>query len=176
VADGEGGNHRVIVLDADTGAFKRFWDAYGQKPEAAPAPKYDPNGAVPKTFSSAVHCVRIANDDSVYICDRGNDRIQVFHKNGTFVKEVFIARGTLGLGSTSDVDFSPDQNFLYVADGTNQKVWILDRHSLEVVGSFGQLGHDAGEFRNLHDLVVDSKGNIYTGETQGKRVQKFLPY
>ena len=176
VADGDGGAQRLIVFDADTGAFKRLWGAYGAKPIEPPAPRYNPNAPVSKTFLSAVHCVTIAKDDLVYVCDRNADRIQVFHKDGTFVKEGFVAPKTIGTGTTFDIDFTPDQKYLYVADGTNQKVWIMQRDTLETVGSFGQLGHSAGEFRNVHSVIVDSKGNVYTAEVnEGKRVQKFVP-
>jgi hypothetical protein len=174
VADGDGGAQRVIVFDADTGAFKRIWGAYGEKPTEGPAAKYDPNAPVSKSFLSGVHCVVIPNDGLVYVCDRNADRIQVFHKDGTFVKEAFIERSTLGNGSTFDIDFTPDQRHLYVPDGTNQKVWILQRDTLEVVGSFGEVGQGAGQFRNVHSVTVDSKGNVYTGEVDGKRVQKFV--
>ncbi len=176
VADGEGGNRRVIVFDADTGAYKRHWGAYGEKPDEGPAAKYDPDAPTSKVFSSAVHCVSIAKDGLVYVCDRGNNRIQVFHGDGGFVKETVLAKRTLSVGSTSDIGISPDQQFLYVADGTNQKVWVLQRNSLEVLGSFGQLGHNAGQFRNIHAIAVDSKGNVYTAEvSEGKRAQKFIP-
>ncbi len=176
VADGEGGNRRVIVFDADTGAYKRYWGAYGERPDDGPAPKYDPDAVESKVFSNAVHCVRIGRDGLVYVCDRGNNRIQVFHQDGTFVREAVVAKRTLSVGSTSDIDFSPDRQFLYVADGTNQKVWILERDSLEILGSFGSMGHNAGQFRNIHALAVDSKGNVYTSEvSEGKRVQKFVP-
>jgi DNA-binding beta-propeller fold protein YncE len=176
VADGEGGNRRLIVFDADTGVYKRHWGAYGERPGDEPAPKYNPDAAVSKVFSNAVHCVRIGADGLVYVCDRGNNRIQVFQQDGKFVREVIIAKRTLSVGSTSDLDFSPDHKFLYVADGTNQKVWILQRDSLEIVASLGGLGHNAGQFRNIHALAVDSKGNLYTAEvSEGKRVQKFVP-
>jgi hypothetical protein len=175
VADGDGGARRLIVFDADTGAFKRIWGAYGEKPAEGPAAKYDPNAPVSRSFSSGVHCVVIAKDGLVYVCDRNADRIQVFRQDGAFVKEGFVATKTIGTGSTFDIDFTPDQRYLYVADGTNQKVWIMQRDSLEVVGSFGQLGHNAGEFRNVHSVTVDSKGNVFTGEvSEGKRVQKFI--
>jgi sugar lactone lactonase YvrE len=111
----------------------------------------------------------------VYVCDRSNSRFQIFRKDGSFQKEVFVARESAAGGTVADLDFSPDQKFLYVADGTNQKVWILRRDQLRVVGSFGQRGPDAGQFATtLHDMTVDSKGNVYTGEAaSGGRVQKF---
>jgi sugar lactone lactonase YvrE len=177
VSDGENGNHRVIVFDADTGAYKRHWGAYGEKPDdAAASARFDPAGPAPKQFGSAVHCVRIARDGLVYVCDRGNRRFQIFRKDGTFVKEMFIAKETAGnLATVWDIDFSPDQRFMYVADGGNQKVWILVRDSLQVVGELGGPGKEAGRFAtSLHDIVVDSKGNLYTGEAAtGGRVQRF---
>jgi len=195
VADGYV-NHRVIVFDTETGAYKRHWGAYGKKPddsyfqqsgERLPSPfsgavqnenkpsQYDPNGPPPPQFR-IVHAVRIANDGLVYVCDRTNDRLQVFHKDGTFVREKFIAKDTFGSGSVWDVGFSPDpeQTFLIVPDGTNQQVYVLERKSLEVVGRFGGAGHWAGQFYGAHNLAVDSKGNLYITETyEGKRVQKF---
>jgi DNA-binding beta-propeller fold protein YncE len=196
VADGYV-NHRVIVFDADTGAYKRHWGAYGRKPddgyfqssgERLPGPfngavqredrpsQYDPAGPPPPQFR-VVHAVRIANDGLVYVCDRTNDRIQVFRKDGTFLKEVFIAKETLGSGSVWDIAFSPDrsQTFLIVPDGTNQLVRILRRDSLEIVGEFGGGGHWAGQFYGAHNIAADSKGNIYITETyEGKRFQKFV--
>ena len=170
-------NRRVIVFDADTGEYKRHWGAYGNKPDDSPLATHEPNAAPAQQFRSPVHAVRISNEGLVYIADRASDRIQVFQKDGTFVKEVVIARETLGPGSSWDLDFSPDaeQEFLYVADGTNQQVWVLGRKDLEILGAFGRSGRNAGQFHWLHNLAVDSQGNIYTSEVQtGKRAQKFV--
>jgi hypothetical protein len=174
VADGDGGARRLIVFDAETGAFRRIWGAYGERPAEGPAAKYDPKAPISRSFSSGVHCVVVSNDGLVYVCDRNADRIQIFHQNGSFVKEGYVEPSTMGSGSTVDIDFTPDQKYLYVADGANQKVWILLRDTLEVVGSFGEPGQGPGQFRNVHSVTVDSKGNIYTGEVDGKRVQKFV--
>jgi DNA-binding beta-propeller fold protein YncE len=175
VSDGENSrNRRVIVFDADTGAYKRHWGAYGEKPDDASwTAKVDPKGPPPKQFGTAVHCVRIARDGLIYVCDRSNSRFQIFRRDGTFVKELFIARG--GPQSVWDIDFTPDQRFMYVADGGNQKVWVVRRDDLEIVGSFGGPGKDPGQFAtSLHDIVVDARGNLYTGEAAtGGRVQKF---
>jgi hypothetical protein len=196
VADGYV-NHRLIVFDARTGAYKRHWGAYGKKPddsyftqagERLPSPfsgavqnenrpsNYDPDGPPSPQFR-IVHSVRIANDGLVYVCDRTNDRLQVFRKDGTFVKEAFVAKRTLGSGSVWDIVFSidPAQNYLVVNDGTNQQIWILQRDSLQVVSAFGQAGHWAGQFYGAHVMAGDSKGNLFIGETyEGKRVQKFV--
>lgn len=176
VADGHG-NRRVVVFDAATGAYKRHWGAYGDRPDDAVVVRYDPQAPPPRQFggSGSVHCIRIARDGLVYVCDRSNDRLQIFRKDGTFVTEAFVAGETLGLGTVADLDFSPDQTLLYVADGTNQKVWILRRDTLQTIGSFGRHGRNAGQFHWIHALAVDSNGNIYTGEAnEGKRAQKFV--
>jgi len=175
IADGYG-NHRVIVFDADTGAYKRHWGAYGKPPSDAKEPPYNPAGPTPQQFANPVHCVKIAKDGLIYICDRSNDRIQVFRKDGTFVKEFFVAKETPGQGSMWDLDFWPDakQTFLMNADGVNNEVRTLVRETGEVVGAFGRNGRNAGEFHWIHNLAVDSKGNIYTTEVDtGKRAQKF---
>jgi DNA-binding beta-propeller fold protein YncE len=173
VADGFG-NHRIAVFDANTGTFKRSWGAYGEKPTDADPGAYDPNGAPAKQFHT-LSCVKIAKDGMVYVCDRQNDRIQVFQKDGKFLKEAFVSKTTTGDGSVWDVAFSPDQKLLYVADGHDKKVWILDRATLETIGSFGDGGRYPGHFYGVGSVAVDSKGNVYTGETyEGKRVQKFV--
>jgi hypothetical protein len=173
VADGFG-NHRIAVFGANTGTFKRSWGAYGEKPTDAEQGAYDPNAPPSKQFRT-VSCVKIAKDGLVYVCDRQNDRIQVFQKDGKFVKEASVSKTTIGDGSVWDVAFSPDQRLLYVADGHDKKVWILDRQSLEVLGSFGDGGRYPGQFYGVGSVAVDSKGNVYTGETyEGKRVQKFV--
>jgi len=175
VADGFG-NHRIAVFDANTGTFKRSWGAYGEKPTDTDPGAYDANGQPSKQFHT-LSCVKIAKDGMVYVCDRQNDRIQVFQKDGKFVKEGFVSKTTTGDGSVWDVAFSNDaqQRWLFVADGHDKKVWIVDRQSLETVGSFGDGGRYPGHFYGVGSVAVDSKGNVYTGETyEGKRVQKFV--
>ncbi len=176
IADGYG-NKRVIVYDADSGQYKRHWGAYGNKPDDTNAGPYNPSAPPPQQFRSPVHCSEISVDNLVYVCDRVNDRVQVFQKNGKFVKEVFVAKNTLASGSTWDIAFSKDpaQRFIYLADGSNEKVYILERESLELLTSFGDGGRQPGQFFGVHSLAVDSKGNLYTTETyEGKRLQKFV--
>jgi DNA-binding beta-propeller fold protein YncE len=170
-------NHRIIIFDANTGKYLRHWGAYGKKPDDSSQDTYDPDMAPRQQFATPVHAVRISNDGLVYVCDRRNDRIQIFQKDGKFVKEGFIARETLGNGSAWDIDFSPDphQSYIYLTDGTNQCVWILHRDNLKVAGHFGRIGRYAGQFIWVHSLAVDAMGNIYTTEVyRGKRVQKFI--
>jgi DNA-binding beta-propeller fold protein YncE len=175
-------NKRVIVFDADTGAYKRHWGAYGKKPDDSVGPSYteprasDVEGPGAKQFNT-VHCVRISNDGLVYVCDRTNSRIQIFKPDGTFLKEFFVARKSTGAGVTDGVAFSPDpdQKFLYVADSPDQHVWIYDRKTLKVLGEFGHMGHYAGQTYHLHGIASDSKGNIYIAEgILGHRLQKFV--
>ncbi len=176
VADGYG-NHRVIVFDAETGQYKRHWGAYGHKPDDADMGRYDPKAPPPQQFRNPVHCAELSNDGLLYVCDRANDRIQVFKKDGAFVKEVFLDKDTLGSGSVWDIAFSRDaqQKYIYVADGENDRVHIVDRQSLEVLTSFGEGGRQPGEFYGVHSIATDSKGNIFTTETyRGQRVQKFV--
>jgi hypothetical protein len=176
VADGYG-NHRVIVFDAETGKYKRHWGAYGHKPDDTDLGKYDPNAGPPQQFRNPVHCAELSNDNLLYVCDRVNDRVQVFHRDGTYVKEVFVEKDTLGSGSAWDIAFSKDpaQKYIYLADGENDRVHILDRQTLEVLTTFGEGGRQPGEFYGVHSIATDSKGNIYTTETyRGQRVQKFV--
>ena len=182
-------NRRVIVFDADTGAFKRMWGAYGNKPDdSIPRIRRAPfdrpqdlpvdsltKDPAPQQFN-LVHAVLISNDDLVYVAERSNNRIQVFKPDGTFVKEAFVERGmATPSGSTGSLAFSADsrQQFLYVTGG-DDTLRILDRETLQQVGQFGRLGHYPGQFFHLHVITVDSKGNIYTGENTGKRVQKLI--
>jgi DNA-binding beta-propeller fold protein YncE len=170
-------NKRVAVIDMDSGEFKRYWGAYGNKPDDADLGRYDPKAPPAQQFRNPVHCADPSNDGLVYVCDRPNDRLQVFKKDGTFVKETFIERETLGDGSVWDIAFSkdPQQKYIYIADGKNQKVYVVDRQSLEILTSFGDGGRQPGQFFAVHSIATDSKGNIYTTETyEGKRVQKFV--
>jgi DNA-binding beta-propeller fold protein YncE len=176
VADGHG-NRRVVVFDAATGAYKRHWGAYGSAPDDANPGPYDPSAPPARQFRT-VSCVTIAKDGLVYVCDRQNNRIQVFRKDGKFVKETVVSKATLGNGAVWDVALSSDaaQRHLFVADGTDQKVFIFQRDTLARVGEFGAGGRWPGHFYGVGSIAVDSHGNVYTGETfEGKRVQKFAP-
>lgn len=169
-------NKRVAVIDMDSGKIKRYWGAYGNKPEDVNLGRYNPDEPPAKHFRNPVHCAELSNDGFVYVCDRPNDRIQVFTKEGKFVSETIMFPKTLSDGSVWDIAFSkdPGQQFLYVADGANEHVYILDRKSMKVLTSFGSGGRQPGQFLGVHSIATDSKGNIYTTETYtGKRLQKF---
>jgi len=176
VADGYG-NRRVIVFDAETGKYKRHWGAYGHTPDDTPIGRYNPADPPAQQFRNPVHCAELSNDGYLYVCDRPNDRIQVFKPDGTFVKEQILFKDTLGDGSVWDIAFSkdPQQKYIYLADGANEQIHILDRETLEVLTSFGDGGRQPGEFYAVHSIATDSKGNIYTTETyRGQRLQKFV--
>ena len=175
VADGYG-NRRVIVFDAASGKYKRHWGAYGSKPSDEAVPAYNPTGPRSKQFNT-VHCAMVSNDGFVYVCDRVNDRIQVFRKDGTFVKEAVVDAHTFRSGSVWDMTFSrdPQQTYIYAANGVDQKINILLRSTLEVLTSFGDGGRGPGQFFGVHNLATDSQGNLYTAETYtGARVQRFI--
>jgi DNA-binding beta-propeller fold protein YncE len=177
IADGYG-NRRIVVFDADTGAYKRHWGAYGKMPSDEKTPPYDPNAAVAQQFGNPVHCVKLSRDGFAYVCDRINNRIQVFRKDGGFVTEWFYEKRTLGNGATWDLTMWPDrqQTYLLNADGENNEVRILRRSDGAVVGSFGRSGRYAGQFHWVHNITVDSKGNVFTSEVDNaNRVQKFRP-
>ncbi len=170
-------NKRVAVLDAQTGALKRYWGAYGKPPDDANLGPYDPDAPPAPQFRNPVHCADLSHDGLLYVCDRANDRLQVFRPDGTFVREVFIAKNTKASGSVWDVAFSSDaaQRFLYVADGMNDRIYILQRDTMDVLTSFGTGGRQVGQFFGVHSIAVDSQGNLYTTETwEGKRLQKFV--
>jgi DNA-binding beta-propeller fold protein YncE len=176
LADGYG-NKRVAVVDMNTGKVKRFWGAYGEAPKDTNYGPYNPDVPLIRQFRTPVHCAEPTNDGLVYVCDRPNDRIQVFQKDGKFVKEVRVAPKTRGDGSVWDITFSrdPQQKYLYLADGKNERIYVMDRQSLEILTQFGAGGRQPGQFFGVHSIVTDSKGNIYTTETyEGKRLQKFV--
>ncbi|HBW83811.1 MAG: hypothetical protein CMD92_10055 [Gammaproteobacteria bacterium] len=171
-------NKRVAVVDVATGAFKRYWGAYGSTNIDDDADDtYTPGQPGPDVFRGPVHCAEPSNDGLIYVCDRGADRVQIFRPDGTFVSEHIYNPATLAQGSTWDIAFSPDedQEFIYLADGQNFKISIIDRASMEVLYTFGDGGRQPGLFYAPHSIATDSEGNIYTTETyEGKRVQKFL--
>jgi DNA-binding beta-propeller fold protein YncE len=180
VADGYF-NHRVIIFDASTGAYKRHWGAYGKKPDDAY--KFPPRaqllqGPPPPQFNNPVHAVVVSNDDLVYVADRTNNRLQVFRLDGTFVKEIFITRNTLQAeGTVHSFVLSPDkeQKFLYVLDGSNKAIRVVNRQTMETLASVGgHAGHNAREFFHAHGFAADSRGNLFIGEVNnGQRYYKY---
>jgi DNA-binding beta-propeller fold protein YncE len=182
------GNRRIAVFDSESGKFKRAWGAYGEKPGADPG-SYDPNAPPSRQFRD-VTCIDISKDNQVYVCDRTSNRIQVFSKDGKFVKEGIVNKSTMGsvvtgqfgvvssFGSAWDLAFSNDaqQRYVFVANGQDKRIDVLQRDNLSHLGTIGQGGREAGEFLAVGSIAVDSRGNIYTGEQHhGKRVQKFVP-
>ena len=168
-------NHRVVVFDSETGAYKRHWGAYGKTPSDEKMSPYDPAKPPSPQFGNPVHCIRIDREGLVYVCDRSNNRLQVFHKDGSFVAEHIYEKATRGFGSVYDLVFSPDkeQKFIYMIDGANGEVRIVDHASKETLGRFGRPGRQIGQFTALHNVGVDRQGNIFTSEVFGQRVQKF---
>jgi DNA-binding beta-propeller fold protein YncE len=182
------GNRRIAVFDADTGAYKRHWFAYGEKVAGADPGPYDPAAPAAKSFRD-VTCVEIARDGMVYVCDKSSNRIQVFDKSGKFIKEQIVSKTTMGgivagsfgvlnaAGAVWDIALSndPQQRYLYVANGQDKKVMVLQRDTLAQVGSIGAGGRYPGLFLAVGSVAVDGQGNLYTVETyQGRRLQRFL--
>jgi DNA-binding beta-propeller fold protein YncE len=175
VADGYK-NRRIIVFDARTGAYKRHWGAYGKPPSDDKMPPYSPTGPLSEQFSNPVHCVRLSNDGLVYVCDRANDRIQVFRKDGSFVKEFRAEPQTLQNGSVWDLVLStdPQQKFIFIADGANGQIHTLERDTGALLTQWGRHGRQPGQFKWVHNIAIDQAGNLYTAEVGfGRRVQKF---
>jgi DNA-binding beta-propeller fold protein YncE len=175
VADGYR-NRRVIVYDADSGAFKRMWGAYGNTPDDQVPQAFSGDGPGPPQFRT-VHGIKVSADGLVYVNDRLNNRIQIFALDGKFEREFFIERKTQLLGTSFNTAFSPDrdQRWLYVADAGNGRIHILNRRSLQEVSAFGRIGRYAGQFIFMHNLATDSRGNLYVSEVgTGRRVQKFV--
>jgi DNA-binding beta-propeller fold protein YncE len=179
------GNKRVAVLDAATGVIKRYWGAYGNRPIDNPTYRgnrvagtgWSADQYQEQQFRNPVHCAEPTADGLVYVCDRPNNRVQVFRKDGTFVREAYYAPATLGDGSAWDIAFSPDpeQAFFYLADGKNARIRIVDRQTMQEVSTLGTGGRYAGEFQAIHSIDTDSQGNIYATETyEGRRLHKFI--
>jgi DNA-binding beta-propeller fold protein YncE len=171
-------NRRVAVINGETGEMLRYWGAYGNAPDDNY--EFGPRGAnapPAQQFRGPVHCAGVARDGQVYVCDRQSNRIQVFSREGRFIREAFYAPASLGEGSTWDIAFSrdPQQRYIYIADGRNMKVRVVDRESLQELTNFGDGGRQPGQFYAVHSIATDSRGNIYTTETyEGKRIQRFM--
>lgn len=178
IADGYG-NQRVIVFDADTGKYKRMWGAYGEPPPASTRSRrevkpYDPAAPLPREFRN-VHCIAVSRDAYVYVCDRDNNRMQVFRTDGTYVTEHVYGPETLPPGTVGDISFSPDreQSVLAVTDIGNFQIRLVRRADGVELTRFGDYGPYAGQLKQVHQAAFDSKGNIFAAESAGKRVQKF---
>jgi hypothetical protein len=172
-ADGYG-DHRVSEWDPKTGKNVRVWGAYGKPPSDDPIPHYDVNSP---QFGNPVHCAQPSIDQILYVCDRTNNRVQLFKFDGTYIKQFTILPNTKGEGAAWEIAFSkdPQQKFMYLTDGANQIIHVFDRQSLKELYSFGGGGRMPGLFYAVHSIVTDSKGNIYTTETyRGQRVQRFI--
>lgn len=190
-------NKRILVYDMNTGAFKRGWGGHGvplSEIDNNPTPAYDINGLPPdqKEFAPILHCVVLSKDGIVYVCERGADRVSAYTKDGKFVNSFFVHPTTQARGAhcggpygTTDgpcgtvfhlaLSTDPQQKYVLVADGTNNMVWVHDRKTGALVTSFGGNGRYAGQLHWIDAIIVDSKGNVYTGEVEdGKRVQKFV--
>lgn len=174
-------NRRLVVYDSNTGAFKRGWGAYGiplsEIDNSSKPSEYDPASPLAKQFKGPVTAVRISVDGLVYVADRVSDRVQVFTKQGKFVREFLVAPQTRGRGSVWKLALSNDlkQKYLLVADGENCVMWILNRSDGSVAGKFGHKGDSPGQFHNIYDIALDSNGNLYTGESDyNYRIQKFV--
>lgn len=174
VADGYT-NRRVIVFDAESGEYLRHWGAYGNPPDDTPVGRYDPEAPPEGQFRGPVHGIVLSRDGLVYVTDRGANRVQVFTRAGEFVREGFIAPETRDLGTAYGVALSHDaaQRWVYINDGSNNTIWILRRDTLETVGRFGSYGRGGGQLLSAHSMAVDQQGNVYIGETRGRRVQRF---
>jgi DNA-binding beta-propeller fold protein YncE len=204
ISDGYGNRH-VLIVDADSGKYIGHFGAYGNNPVDDAGAKaagpwmtdYTNGRKKPAFFRTPVHCVKLANDGKIYVCDRGNNRIQVFDTNDPalgkscsnpngepgkcgFVAEQFVSEHTnTTIGTAVSMSFSSDkaQSCLYVGDNSNMTIYILNRSNLQELGRLGRSGRMPGEFHWLHQVSVDAKGNIYTAEVDtGKRVQKFIRY
>jgi hypothetical protein len=170
-------NHRMIVFDADTGAFKRMWGAFGNKPidaeqcppDQRPLQPFANDGTPGPPQFDIVHSARVSNDGLVYVADRQNNRVQIFTVDGKFTTQVFIGRETPQVRRTaSGLAFSPDpqQQFLYV--GGNQRIAVLDRKTLKLLTTFAANGVH-------HHIALDSKGNLYSARLgQGKGLEKYV--
>jgi hypothetical protein len=172
-------NRRVISFDGDKGTYKRLWGAYGKKPDDSQAQTMQNRrtltGPQPQQFNTP-HCIVGTNDGLLYVCDRGNQRVQIFKRDGSFVKDASVVDKATGeLLAPQDIAISqdPQQRFLFVMTGV--KVYIVLRDPFEVVGTFSHRGRGAGQMISGHSIAIDSKGNIFTGETlAGSRLQKFV--
>jgi DNA-binding beta-propeller fold protein YncE len=181
-ADGYG-NKRIVVFDSETGEFKRMWGAFGNPPPATfaanaptPQPQTTPEG--PPEFGLP-HAIKVSNDGVVYLADRINNRIQMFTREGEFLRQVRLTNeGSDVVPVPAGFAFSPDrdQQFLYVVDSGPMRIVIFDRETMTQIGVVGSRGANPGEFDIVHHMAVDSKGNLYTAEiVTNRRAQKFVP-
>ncbi len=161
----------------EAGAYKRHWGAYGERPHDNPLPAYDPAQPPSRSFGSPVHCVRLTRDGLVYVCDRVNNRVQVFRRDGSFVQEFFISRETRLNGAVADLLPSPDQEqrLLFSVDNSNSEARVSRRRDGEVLSTFGRMGRYAGQFMVPHNVAVDSLGSLYISGGGHRPARATLP-
>ncbi len=159
-----------------TGEIKRVWGAYGKPPTDDNLPPYNPDSP---QFGNPVHCIGLAKDGLVYVCDRMNNRVQVFHKDGSFVRQYVFDPKTQGSGSAWGLAFSPldkKQKYFVLIDGTNNVMETVRVSDGAVVGTFGRPGRKPASFIGCMSASSIRRGNFYTGEVDtGKRLQKWVP-
>lgn len=199
IADGYG-NSRVLIVNAASGQYIGHFGAYGQNPvELEPkdpsswAEEWRAGNTKPRFFRSPVHCATVSLDGLLYVCDRSNNRIQVFNlqevgkpclnpdaKAGDcgFVRDIEVAPETIGqTGGSAALSADKEQSCLFAADLWNGMFHIIERPTGKTIHHIGRTGRQVGEFTWLHSLAADSHGNIYSGEVEtGQRVQRFVRY
>lgn len=181
-------NRRVIGFNNQRQQFTQIWGAYGAPPESATRTgTFDTSQAVggkqaegeASVFGDIMHCITQDHQGRTYVCDRRNNRVQIFKTNSdgsvTFVRNLIVAPETDGPGSATDIAFSPDGKYLYIADMANGKIWIYWQETFELLASIGSNGSAPGQFIWLHSIDTDSAGNLYTTEVRtGRRAQKII--
>ncbi len=189
IADGYT-NKRIVAAHAHDHSFKAYWGAFATRPDAPSRvgdfdqsmASSDADGGAnleSRMFGDIVHCVTKNKAGEIFVCDRRNNRVQIFRMDEkgevSFVHNLPVAPETGGLRTASDVTFSPDEKYMYIADMANERIWILLAETKQYLGYFGKAGKAPGEFTWLHSVVADSQGNLYTTEVNGgQRAQKFV--
>jgi hypothetical protein len=156
-------NHRVVVFNSDTGEFLRSWGAYGERPR--PAPEGNPR----VTFNNPVHAVSLGPEGHLYICDRKNDRVQVFDAVGretpAFIREIELNRPS-PFGTCFNLAFTPDGRFMVINDGNNSNLDVVDLQVWDYVDHFRPPNSEGiGLEGTLHKITNDAAGNLFMART-----------
>ena len=181
---------RIIRFTGEDGDFGGLWGAYGNEPgsgtrdgqfDQSQATSTADGGADPESpeFGDILHCIAGTDDGLIFVCDRRNNRAQVFRRTADgdleFVRDIAVSPNSGGTRSVTDIAFSPDGRFVYIAEMMNSRIWIYSRETLEPIAVMGRIGRQPGQFTWLHSVEVDSEGNLYTSEVgTGRRIQKLV--